>query len=367
MVAERAIYLVEPLPSQGFRCEIKLPETSPVRSIEAMSTRSKSQAKQLAAFEACKILHQRGLLDNYLMPIYVEKVRPMMANAHLAVDSHRTNSYPSRMKPTFWERKEPPIPRRLWATSITLRTPEQLGKTSQGICMLTREKPPHFPSFPLYFDRGGESLVDCVTMEEPLDLEGDRIDKLNRFTSRFFLDIFNKEFEITTEALPYWILPIKFNKTVSPQSSIDDMVDWNLVDYVQTADEIPFDIASMPAEFYIGKFVIDRRQGSRRFYILEHAPQYHPYDPIPDGGANAPHTYNIIDYSYSAGKKGWQRWAGELPPNQPVLLAERVLHRLNCLDKPTKREMTQNTAAYVVPSPFRISPVRFAPNHPELR
>ncbi|EWC48641.1 hypothetical protein DRE_01863 [Drechslerella stenobrocha 248] len=357
MTAERAMYLIESVPGRGFRCEIKLPTMSPIRSVEGNSTRSKARAKQLAAFEACKQLHERQFLDDHLMPIYVEKVRPLMANAHLAVDSHRTNVYASRLKPLFWERKEPLIPTKLWATCITLREPHQLGKPSQGICMATREKPPKFPAFPLYFDRGGQSLVDCVTMDEQISCGGDRLDKFNRFTSQFFVDCFNKEFEISTESLPYWVLPIKLNKTVTSTSSIDDMIDWELVDYVQTTEEVPFDLATTPPEFYFGKFLLDRRQGARRFYISGHEPKYHPYDPIPEGAANAPHTFNIIDYSYSAGKKGWQRWAGELPDNQPVLYAERVLHRLNCLDKPTEREMTQNTVAYIVPSPFRISPL----------
>ncbi|KAF3938076.1 hypothetical protein ABW19_dt0204318 [Dactylella cylindrospora] len=357
MSSEKAVYMVDCVPTRGFKCEIKMPSNSPIRSVQGKTARSKALSKQVAAFEACKQLHRRDLLDDHLMPIYVEKVRPLMANAHLAVDSHRTNAYACRIKPSFWERKEPPVPTKVWCTSITLRNPEQLGKGSQGICIVTREKPPRFPSFPLFFDRGGQSLVDLVTMDEPLQLEDNQIDKLNKFTSRFFIDIFNKEFEITAESLPYWVLPIKFNKTVERQSSLDDMIDWELVNLVQRIDEVPFDIATTPPEFYFGKFFLDRRQGARRFYILDHEPRYHPYDPIPEGAANAPHTYNIIDYSYSAGKKGWQRWVGELPPNQPVLLAERVLHRLNCLDKPTEREMGQNTKAYIVPSPFRISPL----------
>ncbi|KAF3918042.1 hypothetical protein ABW21_db0204670 [Orbilia brochopaga] len=357
MSAERAVYMIEAIPGNGFRCEIKLPTLSPIRAVEGSSNRSKARAKQLAAFEACKQLHGRKFLDDYLMPIYVEKIRPLMANAHLAVDSHRTNSYPSRIKPTFWERREPLIPTKLWATCITLQEPDQLEKGSQGICLLTREKPPDFPSFPLFFDRGGSSLVDCVTMDEPISCAGSRIAKFNKFTFRFFVDMFNKEFEISTEVLPYWVLPIKLNKTVAPDAAIEELIDWDLVNYVQTTDEVPFDMVTTPPEFYFGRFMLDRRQGSRRFYIMGHEPNYHPYDPIPDGASNAPHTYNIIDYSYSAGKKGWQRWVGELPNNQPVLMSERVLHRLNFLDKPTEREMTQNTHAYIVPSPFRISPL----------
>ncbi|KAF3903015.1 hypothetical protein ABW20_dc0109555 [Dactylellina cionopaga] len=357
MSAERAIYIIESIPSGGFRCEVKLPMPSPVRSKEGPSSKSKSKAKQLAAFETCKDLHKYQELDDYLMPAPKVNSRPIGANALLAADSHKTTSYPSLIKPTFWERREPPVPTKLWATCLTLRDPKQLEKASQGICLATREKPPKFPSFPLYFDRGGQSLVDCITMDEPIHCDGDKIARFNKFTSRFFVDIFNKEFDIQTETLPYWVLPIKLNKTVTAASSIDDMIDWELVEDVHKNDEIPFDIATTPPEFYFGKFVIDRRQGSRRFYILDYEPKYHPYDPIPDGASNAPHTYNIIDYSYSAGKKGWQRWVGELPPNQPVLISDRVLHRLNFLERPTEREMTQNTMAYVVPSPFRISPL----------
>ncbi|KAK6526764.1 Dicer-like protein 1 [Arthrobotrys megalospora] len=357
MASEHVMYVVQPMPGHGFKCEVKMPEISPIRNVEGDTARSKGAAKRLAAFEACKKLHQGKYLDDHLMPIYAKKLRPMMANAHLAVDSHRTNSYPSQIKPSFWERKEPPVPTKLWATCLTLRQPGQLEKSSQGICLATRERPPKLPSFTLYFDRGGQSLVDCVTMDEPISCDGEKIAKFNEFTSRFFIDIFNKEFDIQTETLPYWILPIKLNKTVTSASSIDDMIDWGLITNVFNNPEEPFDLATAPPEFYFGKFLIDRRQGSRRFYIIDHEPKYHPYDPIPEGASNAPHTVSIIDYSYSAGKKGWQRWVGELPPNQPVLLADRVLHRLNFLERPTEREKTQNTMAYVVPSPFRISPL----------
>ncbi|KAK6533348.1 Dicer-like protein 1 [Orbilia ellipsospora] len=357
MSSERAIYIVETIPKGGYRCEIKMPSLAPFSSIEGTSGRSKVRAKQLAAFEACKELHRRKFLDDYLMPEPKTRHRPDMANAHLALDSHKTNSYPSLIKPSFWDSKVPPVPTQLWATCLTLRNPKELEKHSQGICLLTRERPPSFPSFPLYFDRGGQSLVDCVTMDTPIFCNNGVLDKFNKFTFRFFVDIFNKEFEIQTESLPYWILPLKLNKTVTSASSIGDMIDWELLDHVYKYDEQEFDIATTPPEFYLGKFVIDRRQGSRRYYILKHEPKYHPYDPIPEGACNAPHTVNIIDYSYSAGKKGWQRWVGELPPNQPVLRADRVLHRLNFLDRPTEREMTQNTLAYVVPSPFRISPL----------
>ncbi|KAK6348851.1 Dicer-like protein 1 [Orbilia blumenaviensis] len=357
MSGENAMYVVQPQPGHGFKCEVKMPEISPIRSVEGDTARSKGAAKRVAAFEACKKLHKGKYLDDYLMPIYEKKHRHIMANAKLSADSHRTSSYPSQIKPSFWERKEPPVPTKLWATCLTLRHPNQLEKPSQGICLATREKPPKFPSFPLYFDRGGHSLIDLVTMEEPISCTGDRIAKFNEFTSRFFIDIFNKEFEIQTESLPYWILPLKFNKTVTPSSSIDDMIDWELVENVFKNPEEIYDLATTPAEFYLGKFAIDRRQGSRRFYLLEHEPKYHPYDPIPEGASNAPHTFSIIDYSYSAGKKGWQRWVGELPPDQPVLVADRVLHRLNFLERPTEREKTQNTLAYVVPSPFRISPL----------
>ncbi|KAF3189375.1 Dicer-like protein 1 [Orbilia oligospora] len=357
IASEHVMYIVQAQPGHGFKCEVKMPEISPIRSVMGDTARSKGAAKRHAAFEACKKLHHDKYLDDYLMPIYEKKLRPMMANAHLAVDSHKLSSYPSQIKPSFWERKEPPVPTRLWATCLTLRHPNQLEKPSQGICLATRDKPPKFPSFSLYFDRGGQSLVDCVTMDDPIICDGNKIAQFNEFTSRFFIDIFNKEFDIQTEKLPYWVLPIKLNKTVASASSIDDMIDWELVMNVFNNPEEEFDLATTPPEFYFGKFVIDRRQGSRRFYILDHEPKYHPYDPIPEGASNAPHTVSIIDYSYSAGKKGWQRWVGELPPDQPVLVADRVLHRLNFLERPTEREKTQNTMAYVVPSPFRVSPL----------
>jgi len=64
---------------------------------------------------------------------------------------------------------------------------------------------------------------------------------------------------------------------------------------------------------------------------------------------------SILDYTVSLFSKSRARatWRED----QPVIRAERVLHRLNLLDERTEKEKTVNTRSYLCPEPLKVSAV----------
>jgi len=278
-----------------------------------------------------------------------------MANAHLAVDLFKTHTYDFKLKPSFWDIKTDDAPQELWVNVLYLEEPEEYERKSQPIAMLSRQRTPVFPTFSVYFDRGGTSLVKIVNMSKPLQVSEDIFAKLTSFTFRFFRDVFNKRFEMETSTIPYWVLPVCKNLSSFQDLNFDILFDWQLIEFVHTHEEIA--INPNDPNQYIDKFLIDRRSRSRRFFVSEVDLDLTQLSPIPDGACTAPFSNNIIDYSYDAGKKGWEKWKGEVPEHQPVLVSHRVLHRINMLDPATEREKTQVTLAYICPSAFVVSVV----------
>ena len=59
----------------GFVCTLTLPSSDVLSPLEGPKARSKQKAKRLVCLDACKRLHQLGVLDDFLCPS-VEKSPP---------------------------------------------------------------------------------------------------------------------------------------------------------------------------------------------------------------------------------------------------------------------------------------------------
>ena len=84
-----------------YECEVILPEGSPIRGLIGKPEARKSLAKQSAAFEACILLRNKGLLDEHFVSTYQRRL-PAMRNAKLSITSKKTTQYSMIVKPSFW-------------------------------------------------------------------------------------------------------------------------------------------------------------------------------------------------------------------------------------------------------------------------
>jgi endoribonuclease Dicer len=58
--------------SDGFECALTLPSSDVLPPLRGPKARSKNVEKQLVCFDACKKLHQLGVLDESLRPFVVK-------------------------------------------------------------------------------------------------------------------------------------------------------------------------------------------------------------------------------------------------------------------------------------------------------
>ena len=335
--------------------EVILPENSPVLSATGKPSSRKSVAKRSAAFEACIQLKMGGHLDGHLIPTY-HKQLPAMRNAHLALNMKQSNSYNMNIKPTFWEVNRGVCPHELYLTVIELESPEKLGRPSQPLALLTRNRLPEFPSFLLYLQVDRTSHLRSTSIRNGFEVTEKSIAALNNFTLRVYKDIFNKKFEENIAEMSYWLAPLIANRIIDrEEASPESLIDWSVVDEVLQKEELGWD-NSKPHSYLANRYFVDKWDGGRRFFSEKVLPEMRPHDPVPKDAAPHKYTDSILDYSITLFKNS--RMKASWSPDQPGLLAHRVLHRRNWLDDFTEKETCGPTTSYICPEPLLISAVR---------
>ena len=269
---------------------------------------------------------------------------------------NKAHSYNMKIKPGLWEMTRGSLPSELFLTVLSLENPENLGRACQPLALLTRTRLPNIPPFPLHLQVGKVSQLLCTSISTSLDVRSIKLTELTEFTLRIYYDIFNKKFEVNELQMSYWLAPIVDTWTTSRgYDPPGELIDWTVLARVVQSTDMPWTIDTPHVEL-IDRYLIDRWTGANRFYSLEIKPDLKPSDPVPEGTAKAKHMDSIINYTTSylyKNSKQKMKWEDD----QPVILAQKVLHRLNLLDEITEKEKGVNTTAYLCPQPLKISAV----------
>lgn len=357
---DEAMYPTYVVSNQGskFLAEVLLPGNAPVHSAIGRVCTKKTLAKRSAAFEACIELRKKRYIDEHLMPTYQKKL-PAMRNALLAVNMNKTNMYTMRTKPSIWAQTRGSLPTELWVTIIDF--PGGLDHPHQPLALLTRTSLMQLPSFPVYLDDGRGSVVASRPLRAALQMGSGRLAKLTAFTFRVFKDVFSKTYEEQAEQLSYWLAPVARSAAGSIEQVIDTLnlhdrpdgsLDWPLLDAVLDNDEYKW-TPDTPTDSLVGRFLVDKWDGSRKFYCTAVCPEMRPLDPVPEDAAKAKWNENILEYSISLWKKARERAVWDT--NQPVMQAEKFLQRRNLLATPDAKESNLRKKAWLCPEPLRIS------------
>lgn len=336
----------------NFMAEVILPSSAPIRSAIGRSCQKKSVAKRSAAFEACIELRKAQYLDENLMPTYQKRL-PALRNAMLAVNDKKDTQYTMRTKPSIWAegRVRDATPKRLFVTVVDF--PEGLEREHQPIALLTRERLPDCPSFPLVLNDSRVTYVSLTILAEPVEVDKSLLEKLTEFTFRVYQDVFSKKYRKDPTHLSYWIAPANAAIDGKVTSSMK-VLDHALLEEVFSNEQYEW-TPETPNENLVGKFLVDKWDGARKFYSTGIHPTLTQKSPIPEGVAKSKWSGTILDYSVSLFKQSRQRatWA----ENQPVMITEKIIARRNMLAPPDPKEINQRSLAYLVPDPLLVSVV----------
>lgn len=317
------------------------------------------------------MLHQKGFLDGNWIPTY-QKYLPQMRNAHLALNSKKGSSYMMMTKPKLWEETRGTRPEQLFATVLELDTPENVGRDCQPLAMLTRARLLDFPSIRLHVGIGKTSEVLSNSISKYIKVDAKRLSELTDFTLRVYKDVYGKEFEHNEPEMTYWLAPATEDwKHRTPEQTPERLIDWDLVTYVSSKPEGLRWSIDTPNDQLLNRYLTDPWDGGRKYFSLAIEPALRPQDPVPEDATPSKTTKfgnTILDYTISLTRESRKRHASTWCVDQPVIRAEKVLHRLNLLDEHGAKEKDINTKAYVCPEPLNISAVswRIATRGPEL-
>lgn len=310
-------------------------------------------ARQAAAFEACLILIHKGHLDEHFRPTYAKKVHALR-NVRQALQSKKQDQYAMQSKPSSWSQGQGVLPEVYYFTIITLKG--DWDRPVRPLALFTRQPLLHLPAFPIYRLMGEEVNVYLLSLDEGVALSTSQVGYLTGFTLALFKDIYNKKFENAPEKMSYWIAPLLCKDHDAATSTHDILVsiDWTVAE--AAASLRPLDCTpDMDPKLLVDKFLIDPFDGGRRLFTKNIAPHLRPTDPVPEGVAGGYKTDSIIEYSVKLWKKArskavWDR-------TQPVLEAEKIMHRLNVLSSPNEADQAVVTKCFVIAEPFKISMV----------
>jgi endoribonuclease Dicer len=341
----------------GFRCEVVLPEYSPIISKIGRVESKKTIAKCSAAFHMCLELHKKGHLNSNLLPTTV-KALPAMRNALLAVSEKTKNHYPMLIKPQFWKQGRGGVPEHLFLTVVDLDA--GLDRPHQPFGLLTRTAFPQLPSFPVYLTDGRPSNVVSQPFDTPWRATEADLEIVTKFTLRIYEDIYNKQYEFDLQKISYWVVPVLPRAQWSSLRStpVDTIVDMDQVRKVSMEPSWGWKPGT-PNEEILDRYIVDPMNGGRRFYSERIETHLTPQDPVPAHipRQNQKFMDSILDYSDSKWLKS--RNIDKWHKNQPVLEVEKIPFRRNHLarveDKET--EVLGNVKTVICPEPMRISNV----------
>lgn len=314
-----------------YECEVILPETSPIRGFVGKPAPRKSLAKQSAAFDTCLLLRKHSLLDGHFVSSYQRRL-PAMRNAKLSIKSQKTTEYPMIVKPAFWKKGLGITPCSLYATVIIFCPQESLKREHRSMILLSREKLPQFPEFPLYLEDNIETNIRTISLIKVLTILPDELELITTFTLRIFQDLYNKTFERNDEIMPYWLVPAsgdigKFRDDIE----LLDVIDWDTIRFVALNDKL--DRSSISSEESVGRFVYDQWDGKYRYFLTSINTSVCPSDPPPPFLPRRRYMKNIMEYGLSLYRKGRITFLAACDWSQDVFNAEIIPLRRNLLDK----------------------------------
>jgi endoribonuclease Dicer len=279
-----------------------------------------------------------------------------MRNAKLALTAKKTNQYAMRIKPSIWARNQGKIPTFLFATLIGLISSSPLSRDHGSILLLTRERLPSIPAFPVFLEHDLETSVNLIGSDSSLNVSPAEVDILTGFTLSVFHDLFHKTYTREPERFPYWLAPIRADVQATDSFNPSEVLDWEALKYASENSNIVWS-PDMKPESLLNRFLYDNWNGRFRYFPISIDKMLSPTDPPPSYVPARKWSKDIMNWTLSLSKNSRPKFFERCIWDQPVLQAEMVCLRRNFLDKASEDERSVNTKAVICPQALCVSAV----------
>ena len=340
--------------SVTFRSKVVLPEYDGFDGAWGEDYPNKMLAKRSAAWETCFILRSKELLDANLDSVH-QTQRPENANAQLAINN-KLNEYDMKIKPDFWSHGLGSTPDHLFATIIRLSPSRPLKSVHASLILLTRNRLPALPSFPVYLEVDNETTVYFEQSRKPIKADEELRDLLTSFTLAIYSDVFHKTYMRDSQRMGYWLAPCRGIERVT-EEDLGVMVDYALLRKIHEAGgKRPVWLPGTPAKLWLDQFLVDPWTGKFRYFSRSVVQGATKDSPVPAGVTKRPRrTRNVLDYTSSSYPKAREALLSNADNDQPILEAELVQLQRNFLDKMNQQEKGFANYVHIAPEALEIS------------
>ncbi|KAL3873454.1 hypothetical protein ACJMK2_036569 [Sinanodonta woodiana] len=342
--------------SMEYCAKLRLPINSPIKQeVKGVPMQTEVLAKKAVALEMCRILHQRGELDEKLMPVGKE----MFQHEEEEFEWEEEEDSNGQVLPGTTKRKQyyckkgasalvqshcqadSPCYLYLIRMVLTGAITEEQNTRGRRICapeettccfgFVTSKRIPLIPSFPVY-TRSGEITVSIELLHSDLILKEEELKKLQYFHKFLFSNVLHLEkdpMEFCPEKASQGYLLLPLNTDEDPSLI---KIDWN---FVHKVEESPFIRKAPRGKNLTIQFVFNEEDFEdavvmpsyrnidqpQHFYVAEIRKDLNPNSPFP-----SPELYKTF-YEYYTSKYGLDITNRE----QSLLDVDHTSARLNLL------------------------------------
>lgn len=363
----KEVETTEEVAGKQYYCEVRLPINSPVRqAIIGPQAPTRAIAMRLAAFTACKVLHQAGELDNYMNPMKKDSMKawtPWLNTKEFArsrgkgANKDPSSSVGSTKHRQYYEKRIARVFSGPFVSDnvdcylykfkmvLTCKLPEEQNRrgrriidpneTNRNYAIVCTTKLPKMCSFPV-FTRSGEVMISVELVKDNFRLTNEQVQDLRTFHEYTFSKV------LRLERYPTVFKPENSPFTVLLAPVIDDgdapniktQIDWIFVTKIVNSNNESFepDIElrkkfKFDREKYVDAVVIPwyrltDLQHYVAYYVAEICDNMSPSSPFPDEESGYETfidyygtKYNLVIYN----------------KDQPVLDVDHTSARLNLL------------------------------------
>lgn len=378
-------------------CTVVFPPNGFIAHVEGPPSVSPGAAKRAACFEACKRLHELGLLSYRLFPRpreVMRRLRPVAVSIDQEVEQTKGDILPSlppapssegaehdptapittqaptatqtaatgtrcykRKFPEFWTNAVSVSHQRYYPTIVTVDRNHNAAKPYRPVLLITRAPLPPVEDFKLFF--ATQPSITYLRPALPTSFNGREVDLLYRYTLRVMRSLLNKPLACSKETIPFLIAPLSFGWNIElgkaepawPYPDATEFIPWDLMTYAADQHLVPLRTDTIEAlEQDIKDAVVQDwwTEFTKRYDCMSVRRDLNPVTPLE--GMRKQKFSNLVEYC-KAKRKGFE---GLVDYDQPLIEVSNLPSVVNRLSPTISSSNTAPgaplyTAKFVIP------------------
>ncbi|GAA6000094.1 hypothetical protein JCM10207_006049 [Rhodosporidiobolus poonsookiae] len=338
-------------------CSIALPSSSKIRLVTGPLASSSKLAKRAAAFTACKILRNAGVLDEHFLPLRTFPPDEVLDAAGNVVGSKKQQiEYEKALSKVFIPTGPCGKTTTFYATLLHFGgqdgtatiTGAYKSRLYRPVVLLTRKSLPPTPPTTLFLE--GEPVKVFATSAGAIPVTTEQRDILTRYSKETWRAVLNKEMRIADDEetkkpleLIYFIAELRPDAQIAAGGLTVGDLKWARMDEAARNKEVKLDWRNLDSDALEDSIIVDEAKNGCRYFFEGVRFDLDPYCELPPGRQSdkGPHIKTVMDYYLSFNDRFFH--SVNVAKDQPLLEISRMSKAITFLSRTPRNDVSANT------------------------